>query len=100
MFDELNKEEVVQRIQMHFAALLEAFAECAQDYQWSTAYPQADFEAPPLAMSANGSQDLLNALADINDLWQTAQGTPGFPLPTLPYNFLASIRKVMGITNR
>jgi hypothetical protein len=99
MFDELNAVATVNQIQQHLAALMRAFEACEDDYEWSSAYSQTDFEAPPLSMSGNASQQVLNALADVHDLYETAKGTPGFPLPALPYNFTASMRAVIGSRN-
>lgn len=96
MFDGLNPIQTIMQAQEHLAALRQAFEDCESDYQWSSAYAITDFEAAPLNMSPEGAQDILNALADAHQLWMTAQGTPGFPAATLPYNFMASMRKIDG----
>jgi hypothetical protein len=96
MFGQLNPSLIVNQLQMKFDALFSALEDLESAYQWSAAYSLSDFEAAPLSFPAADGQDVLNALADAHDLYQTALGTSGFPTATPPYNFLASMRVVTG----
>ena len=96
VFGQLNASLVVQQMQQKLSALLEAFEDCDNAYQWLSAYAAGDLEEAPLSFDAGDAQAILNAFADVHDLYQTAQGTTGFPTAELPYNFLASMRVVMG----
>lgn len=96
MFGQLNTIDFVQQITRELAALRQAFEAVESTYQWASAYALSDFEAAPLSLSAGDGQDVLNALADAHDLWETAQGTVGWPTATLPYNFMASMRVITG----
>lgn len=96
MFGQLNSVQTVQQMQAKLSALIAAFEDCENVYQWLSAYAQADLEAAPLNLSATDAQDVLNAFADLHQLWMTAQGVTGFPVATLPYNFMASQRMIVG----
>lgn len=96
MFGQLNPALTVQQVQAKLVALRSAFEDLENVYQWTSAYALADLEAAPLSLSASDAQDLLNAIADAHDLYQTALGTTGFPTATLPYNFFASMRMITG----
>lgn len=96
VFGQLNPSSVVNQLQMQFAALFTALHDLEDSYQWSAAYSLSDLEGAPFSFTAADAQDILNALADAHDLYQTALGTTGFPTATLPYNFTASMRVVTG----
>lgn len=96
VFGQLNSSLTVQQIQSKLKALALAFSDLEDAYQWVSAYAPADLEAAPLSWDANDAQDVLNALADAHNLYQTALGVTGFPTAQLPYNFTASMRVVMG----
>jgi hypothetical protein len=96
MFGQLNPSVSVQQVQQKLDALFTAFEELERSYRWSAAYALSDFEAAPFSFSASDGQDILNALADAHDLYQTALGTTGFPTATPPYNFTASMLKLTG----
>ncbi len=96
MFGQLNPSLTAQQIQQKLDALFTAFEELERAYLWSAAYSLTDFENPPLSYASDDGQDILNALADAHDLYQTALGTGGFPTATLPYNFTASMLKLIG----
>ena len=96
IFGLLNPTLTVNQLQAKFAALFAALEDLEGDYQWASAYARSDFENPPFNMAAADGQDILNALADAHDLYQTALGTTGFPTASPPYNFFASMRAVAG----
>jgi hypothetical protein len=96
MFGQLNQGATVQLIQQKFATMFNALEDLERVYLWLSAYSLSDLEAAPLNLPAADAQMVLNALADFNDWLQTGQGTNGFPLPSLPYNFFASMRMVTG----
>ena len=100
VFGQLNPSSVVGQLQMQFAALFAAFEALEDSYRWSSAYALSDLEAAPFSFSSTDGQDILNALADAHDLYQTALGTTGFPTATPPYNFTASMRMVTGPRTR
>lgn len=96
MFGQLNSSITISQLQQKFAALFTALEDLEDAYLWCAAYAQADLEGPPLNLAAADAQMILNALADAHDYYQTGLGTPGFPLPALPYSFLASMRMITG----
>lgn len=96
IFGGLNQVQVTNQIANKLAALIAAFEDLENTYQWCSAYALADLEAAPLSYAAADGQDILNALADAHDLWMTAQGTTGFPTAVLPYPFTASMRVIVG----
>jgi hypothetical protein len=96
MFGQLNQMSTISSMQQKLAALRSAFEDCEAIYQWLSEYALADLEAAPLLLAVADAQDIMNAFADAHNLWMTAQGTPGFPSATLPYNFMASQRAVVG----
>ena len=100
MFGQLVPAMVVNQMQLQLTALIKAFEDCEDTYQWLSAYSLPDLEAAPLSLPAADGQDILNAFADVSDLYQTALGTAGFPLATPPYNFLASVRAITGASRR
>jgi hypothetical protein len=96
MFGQLNAGQTLQQMQAKLSALVSSFEDCENVYQWLSAYSLNDLEAAPLSLPSGDAQDILNAFADVHNLWMTAQGTPGFPSATLPYNFTASQRMIIG----
>ena len=96
VFGQLNPSSVVNQLQQKLAVLFKAFEDLEDAYQWSSAYSLSDLEGAPFSFPAADAQDILNALADAHDLYQTALGTAGFPTATLPYNFTASMRVITG----
>ncbi len=96
MFGQINSSTTITQLQQKFSTLFRALEDLEDSYQWSSAYALADFQAPPMNLSAADAQIILDALADAHDFYQTGMGVAGFPLPALPYNFLASMRKVAG----
>lgn len=96
VFGQLNPSSVVNQLQMQFSALFKAFEDLEGSYRWASAYALSDLEAAPFSFPAADAQDILNALADVHSLYQTALGTAGFPAATLPYNFTASMRMITG----
>ena len=96
MFGQLSPGSTVAQIQQKISALITAFEDLEDAYQWSSAYALSDWEAAPMNFPSADAQDILNAVADAHDLYQTAQGTTGFPTASLPYNFLASMRAMIG----
>lgn len=96
VFGMLDPSLTVMQIQQKFSALFSACEDLERAYLWISQNGLADLEGAPLNWTADNAQAILNALTDFNDWWQTGQGTAGFPLPALPYNFLASAREVTG----
>ena len=96
VFGGISQSNVFTGAQARLMALRTALEACEDFYKWLSAYAAADLEAAPLSLAAGDATDLLNAFADAHDLYQTALGTTGFPTATLPYNFFASMRVVIG----
>lgn len=96
MFGQLNASVTIQQVQQKFSAMFNAMEDLEDIYLWMSAYTITDLEGPPFSLPAADAQMILNALADVHDWYQTGQGTAGFPLPALPYNFFASMRAVTG----
>jgi hypothetical protein len=100
MFGLLVPASVVNSMQLQLNALVKAFEDCEDTYLWLSAYALADLEAAPMSFSAADGQDILNAFADVHDLYQTALGTTGFPTAVPPYNFFASVRMLTAASSR
>lgn len=96
MFGQLSPGSTVAQIQQKITALITAFEDLEDAYLWSSAYSLSDWEAAPMNLPSADAQDILNALADSHNLYQTALGTTGFPTASLPYGFLTSMRMVTG----
>ena len=94
VFGQLNPSSTVNQLQQQFSALFAALHELEDSYQWSSAYSLSDLEGPPFNFPTADAQAILNALADLHDLYMTALGTTGWPTATLPYNFTASMRAI------
>jgi hypothetical protein len=97
VFGQLSPGITINRLQTEFSALFTALEALEDSYQWASAYALSDLEGPPFNYPSGDAQAILNALADAHDLYETARGTAGFPLATLPYNFTASMRVISGV---
>lgn len=96
VFGQLDSSLTVLQIQQKFSVLFAACEDLERAYQWISQNSLADLEGPPLNWTAGDAQDIMNALTDFNDWFQTGQGTAGFPLPSLPYDFLTSAQTITG----
>lgn len=86
---------VVNNAQAKLAALRSALDDVKDFYLWLSAYSAADLEAAPVSLDATSAQAIFNAFADANELYTLYTGG-GLGTYTLPYNFSASQRVVIG----
>ena len=91
----ITEAYIVNNAQAKLAALRRALEDCANFYGWLSAYAAADLEAAPVSMDAASAQAIFNAFADANEL-NTLFGGGALGAYTLPYNFSASMRVVIG----
>jgi len=91
----ITQAYVVNNAQAKLSALRHALADCENFYQWLAAYSATDLEAAPISMDATSAQAILNAFADAHEL-NVLYGGGGLGTYTLPYNFAASQRVVIG----
>jgi hypothetical protein len=96
MFGQLNASSTVTLISQKLVAVRASFEDGEDVFQWLSAYTLTDMEGSPLNLPSDDAQDILNAVADVHDLYQTGLGVTGFPTASLPYNFFASMRMVTG----
>lgn len=96
VFGQITAQNVYTSAVARGEALLEALEAWEDVYLWVSQNSLADLEAPPLNFPAADAQAVQNAASDAHDFYQTGEGTAGFPTATLPYNFLASIRAIVG----
>ena len=91
----ISEESVVNYAQNKLINLRRALADCADFYEWLSSYAPQDLEAAPVSMDAASAQALFNAFADAAFLAALAEGGDLGAHP-LPYNFLTSVRVVIG----
>lgn len=93
MITGISMTQVLSTTQQRLAALREAFEAVSNLYKWSSAQALTDLES--LGFSAADAQSLQTAIADANELAVLYNGG-SLGTYTLPYNFSASQRQVMG----
>jgi hypothetical protein len=92
---------IVNNAQAKLAALRNALRDCDNFYQWLKTYTVTDLEAAPISMDAVSAQDLFNAFADADALYQLyttgalAAPPSGYTTPGT-YIFGVSQRVVIG----
>lgn len=94
VFGGITAANVMSGAQARLMALRLALEGCEDFYKWLSGYAAADLQAAPLSLPAADAQALLNAFADAHQEYTMHNG--GSPTATLPYNFGASQRIVIG----
>ncbi len=93
VFDSIDKNLIAQQGQQRLMALRLAL-EAVHEYKtWLDAYSTSDLTSGP-GLSDEGAQMLKNAFADADDLYGISTGQDS--VASLPYNFLTSMRAVIG----
>lgn len=98
VFGGITTSNVTTGAQARLMTLRRALEAAEDFYQWLSAYTAADLEAAPITLSAADAQDLMTAFADAHELYVLFTGG-GLGTYTLPYNFSASMRKIIGPQN-
>lgn len=93
MFAGPTQQSVTAAAVIRLVALRNALEDVADFYKWTSAQALADLQA--LGFSATDAQTLQTAFADANELYALYNGG-GLGAYTLPYNFSASQRQVIG----
>jgi hypothetical protein len=98
VFDTLSGALIASQAQQRLQALRLALEAVHEFRAWLDAYSTDDLAAPTAdggpAMSAAGAAMLKNAFADADGLYTIANA--GSPVESLPYNFMTSMRAVIG----
>jgi hypothetical protein len=98
VFDGLSGNLIAQQGQQRLQALRLALEAVHEYRSWLDAYSVDDLAAPVEsggpAMSSTGATMLKNAFADADGLYTIANNNA--PVETLPYNFMTSMRAVIG----
>lgn len=89
---QLTQAQVLNNVQVILRNLRTALEQAEDLYGWSSGIAASDLET--LGFDAGDAQDILNAIADANSLAGLYNG--GSFSGTLPYNFSASQRTVLG----
>ena len=91
----ISQESIVNYAQNKLINLRRALEDCADLNDWLSSYSTTDLEAAPVNMDADSAQALMNAFADAAFLAALAEAGELGDHP-LPYNFLTSMRVVIG----
>lgn len=91
----ITASNVTSNAQARLMALRLALEAADDYYLWLSAYSAADLEAAPLSLDSASAQALLNAFADAHEMHTLFTGG-GLGSYTLPYNFSASMRVIIG----
>lgn len=94
VFGGITPQAVTTGAQARLMALRLALEAANDYYLWLSAYALSDLEAPPLNFSAGDGQAILNAFSDAHQLYLAYTGSA--ITPSLPYNFSASQRLIIG----
>lgn len=94
MFGAISQAQVTASAQQKFTALRQALEDCADFYQWISAYTASDLSTA-LGFTSADATSLLTAAADANELASLYDGG-ALGAYTLPYNFSASQRVIIG----
>lgn len=94
VFGGITQQQVVTGAQARLMALRLALEAANDYYLWLSAYALSDLQAAPLTFSAADGQAILNAMSDAHQLYLAATGSA--ITPALPYNFMASMRQIIG----
>lgn len=89
----ITQAYVNNNVQTKLLALRQALNNVNDLYLWLSAYAQSDLVT--LGFTSADAQDILNAVADAHELYVLFTGG-GLGTYTLPYNFSASQRIVVG----
>ncbi len=93
VFGSITQEQIAGNAQARLVNLKNAFEAVSDFYQWLSAYSQSDLEA--VGFSPADASALLSAFADANEEYVLRNGG-GLGSYTLPYNFSASQRVIIG----
>ena len=93
IFGGITQVNATTNAQARLSALRMALEAAADFYNWLSAYSQSDLET--FGYTAADAEALLSAFADANELY-VLYGGGGLGSYTLPYNFSASQRAVIG----
>lgn len=91
----ITASNVTTNAQARLMVLRQALEAANDYYLWMSAYSAADLQAAPLNLDSVSAQALLNAFADAHELYTLFTGG-GLGTYTLPYNFSASMRVIIG----
>jgi hypothetical protein len=93
----ITQAYVTNNAQAKLVALRNALEDVENFYQWLSNYALTDLEG--LNFNANDGQQILNAFADANAMYQiynTGQAPSTYPQVTSPYTYATSQRLVIG----
>ncbi len=93
VFENITSATIQDQAVNRLTALRRALADCSDLNAWLAGLAVADLQA--IGFSAADAQTLKTALADANELSVLYNGG-GLGSYTLPYNFSASMRQVIG----
>lgn len=94
-FGGISQSNVFTNAQSRLMSLRLALEGCEDFYQWLSAYAAADLASAPLSIATADATALLTAFADAHEFYTLFNGG-GLGTYTLPYNFSASMRKIIG----
>lgn len=94
VFGGISASNITTGAQSRLMTLRLALQAADDYYLWLSGYSTSDLVTAGIASTAD-AQDLLNAFADAHELSVLANGG-GLNAYTLPYNFLTSMRVVIG----